>query len=309
MFNKALLLRLHRWVTLTFAIPLLVIIMTGLVLSLEPVVSTAGIEPGSLTSSGIETLLQKFDPAGGARGLTVRPYDRTLSIQAAGAPTVVVDLRSGETVGEGFRWSDVFTAARRLHETLMLGAGWLVIASTYAMLALALLGILMGWPRIRNTVAGWHKATAWFLLPLLLLSPLTGLFLAHGIGASGLPAPASGTPVSIAEAVRLAGASHDLSGLNWVRSLGGRLMVRIEEAGAVQTYAVTREGLAPVGQNWPRLIHEGNFAPIWPGLVNAVISLALAGLLGTGLFMWARRTFRRRPARRMSFAAPKAASP
>jgi hypothetical protein len=44
---------------------------------------------------------------------------------------------------------------------LLLDAGWVVIGSSVAMLALALLGVLMGWPRIQNTLSGWHKAMAW----------------------------------------------------------------------------------------------------------------------------------------------------
>ena len=39
----------------------------------------------------------------------------------------------------------------------------------------------MGLPRLRNTVAGWHKATAWILLPLVVLSPLTALAMAFGV--------------------------------------------------------------------------------------------------------------------------------
>jgi uncharacterized iron-regulated membrane protein len=52
-----------------------------------------------------------------------------------------------------------------------------------------------------------------------------------------------------------------------------------------------------------RLFHEGNFAGIWSALMNVVISLALAGLMVTGLVIWARRRFRKRrprPARTMA---------
>ncbi len=51
----------------------------------------------------------------------------------------------------------------------------MVIASTFAMVVLIMLGVLMGWPRIRNSVSGWHHAVAWFGLPLIILSPLTDL--------------------------------------------------------------------------------------------------------------------------------------
>jgi uncharacterized iron-regulated membrane protein len=308
MLNKAILLRLHRWVTLVFALPLAVVIGTGIVLAFEPVAGTASIRPGSLGAPAVEALLDRYDPQGQARGIAIRPYDNTLSINGPARQSAIVDLSSGEAVADGFHWSDLFIASRRLHENLMIGAGWIVVASTYAMLVLALLGVLMGWPRIRNTVAGWHKATAWVLLPLIVLSPLTGLFLAHGVTFTSPGAGPREASMPLKEAVRTVAKDHDLSGLNWIRSLGGRQMARIEEGGAVSTYAVTRGGLVPAGQNWPRLIHEGNFAAYWPGLFNALTGFAMALLLVTGLTVWARRTFRKRPAGRGSRRAASAAA-
>jgi hypothetical protein len=42
------------------------------------------------------------------------------------------------------------------------------------MVAIVNLGNLMRLPRLQNSLSGWHKA-AWFGVPLVLLSPLTGL--------------------------------------------------------------------------------------------------------------------------------------
>ncbi|MFX8715870.1 hypothetical protein ABTM38_19570, partial [Acinetobacter baumannii] len=87
--------------------------------------------------------------------------------------------------------SDIFPWARVTHERL-LGQAWLVTSSTVAMVALMVLGILMGWPRLRNTLSGWHKGTAWFALPLILLSPLTGLCMAFGLTFQGTASPSTG---------------------------------------------------------------------------------------------------------------------
>jgi uncharacterized iron-regulated membrane protein len=43
--SKILLLRLHRWTALVFALPLLTLIVSGLILSFEPVVQFSGIKP------------------------------------------------------------------------------------------------------------------------------------------------------------------------------------------------------------------------------------------------------------------------
>lgn len=299
--NKATLLRLHRWVTLAFMAPIAAVIVTGLVLSVEPIAHYAAVEPGTLSARRIGELLERHDPGSQARSLTLRPYDGLLLIAGArpGSPLAVA-LGTGEEVSGGATWSDVFLTSRRLHETLLLDLGWLVVASTYAMLALTALGILMGLPRLRNSLAGWHKGVAWGLLPFLIASPLTGLFIAYGVTFASVPAAGSSAPPSLREAVRLVqDAGHDLSGLVWLRTQGGRMLARVSEGGEWRLYAITQDGAAPQSRNWPRLLHEGNFAGIWSGLLNVVISLALVGLLVTGLTLWARRTIlprrRRRP--------------
>ena len=294
---KPWLLRLHRWVTLVFAIPLAVIVLSGLVLSFEPVAQVTSIAPGSLTLATVEDLLARHDPEGKARSLTFRSYENRLSIGGVRPDdTIDVDVRTGAELTEDGAASNLFYYSRVLHETLMLDLGWLVHVSTMAMLLLVVLGIAMGWPRLANSLSGWHKATAWFLLPLLVLSPLTGLFLAWGISFAGSPTGRA-EPLAVAEAVRVIGARQDLSNLVWLRGRGGRLLARLVVNGEYRVHAVTREGLEPTSRNWPRLLHEGNFAGIWSGLMNVVISIAFVALMTTGLLIWAKRRFRRRPQR------------
>jgi uncharacterized iron-regulated membrane protein len=97
--------------------------------------------------------------------------------------------------------------------------------------------------------------------------------------------------------VQVVGRDHDLSSLVWMRPLGGRLAARLAEDGEYRLYAVTREGLAPLQRNWPRLWHEGNFAGPWSAAMNAIISVALFGLLVTGVWSWLRRQLRKRARR------------
>lgn len=297
---KAWYVKLHRWLALAFALPLAAVILTGLVLSFEPWLAARAVQPGMLTPDKIAALLVRHDPQGQARAIAYRSYDKTLTIGARGQGKIV-DASSGELRPGPSGLADVLVTARRLHETLLLDAGWLVIASTVAMLALAVFGALMGWPRIRNTIAGWHKAMGWGLLPLVVLSPLTGLLIAAGVTFTGPPQAAAGPAPRLAEAVRILGARHDLSGLVWLRPQGGRLMARIIENGEYRVYAVTKDGAVAAARNWPRLWHEGNFAS-WAPWMNAVLSLALTGLLVTGPWLWLRRKLRHRAARGRSAA-------
>lgn len=297
---NAWLLKLHRWVALVFALPLTFLLVTGLVLSFEPWLVARAIEPGSLTTARVEALLGRHDPQGQARALVYRSYDNTLTIGAGRGGGTVVDVVTGQALPGPSAPASALVTMRRVHENLLINAGWLVVVSTAAMLVLVLLGVLMGWPRFANSLPGWHKAMAWGLLPLIVLSPLTGLFLAFRVTFAGpQPDAASpqGAPLRLVEAVRIVGERHDLSALVWMRPQGGRLLARLVEGGEYRLYAVTREGATALPRNWPRLWHEGNFAGSWSALMNAVTSAAAIGLLATGLWMWLRRRLRKRALR------------
>lgn len=292
-----LLRKLHRWIALVFALPLVVVLVTGLILSFEPWLVTRAIVPGKLTAEKVAALLAKHDPGSQARGIVYRTYDSTLTIGAGRGGGTVVDAASGEKLQGPSAMANLLITSRRMHETLLIDAGWLVVASTIAMLALAAIGVFMGLPQQPRSIGGWHKLTAWSLLPLVVLSPLTGLFIAWGITFQS-PRPAGGgaektPPLRLAEAVQIVGRSHDLSGLVWIRPQGGGMAARIVEGGEYRGFRVTREGTQATPRNWPRLWHEGNFAGGWSALLNVITSFALIGLLVTGVTVWAQRWLRR----------------
>ncbi len=286
---KPLFLRLHRWIALTFALPLLVVIVTGLFLSFPPILQNAYVKPGTVTLEKVERLLDQHDPQNRARSIRIDWFQNVISI----GNDADVDLSTGALVEEDHWLSEIMGASRGVHQRLIYDLGWLVIASTAAMMVIILLGVLLGLPRLSNSISGWHKAMAWFLLPLLALSPLTALFMAAGLTFSAPPAERS-QPLPLREAVRVIAASHDLSTLEWLRMRGPRQMVRISDGKSQSTWIVTREGLKPAGANLPRTFHEGTFWGIWGGVMNVILSFAFIGLLGTGLLIWLRRRMRPR---------------
>lgn len=279
--------------TFVFSIPLTIVVCTGLVLSLEPVVQMA--RPAQpITLPLIEEALLRHDPARAARAISIRTVDNTLTIGGGANGSTVVNLGTGEITSEPQQIAQFFTMARRLHETLLLDLGWLVIASTIAMLAIACLGIAMGWPRLRNSLSGWHQGAAWIGLPLVILSPLTGLALAYGITFTPPPTqPSGGGRVTMIDAVRTVAARYDLAAVTAIRPRGRIVMARIYVDGELRGFRVGPNSLEPIPRNWPRVIHEGNWGGLAGPLANVVTSLVLIGLLITGPLIWLRRTLRR----------------
>jgi hypothetical protein len=126
---KAWLLRLHRWVAIAFALPLLLVLGTGLVLSIEPWLVVGSIKPGTLTPAGIEKLLSQHDPAGKARACLPQ-LRQHVDRGGRGAKGTIVDVATGHVQPGPSAWASTLLTMRRMHETLLYDLGWLVIAST-----------------------------------------------------------------------------------------------------------------------------------------------------------------------------------
>lgn len=291
--SKPLLLKLHRWMALAFALPLLVVMLTGLLLSFEPLLK-ARTPDGTVTLDRLAAVLAAAGPQAERGALFVRGYDGTASIGRGAAYALATAEPASPGVAAG-----LFRTARGLHETLLLDLGWLVTASTIALLLMMLPGLLLGLPRLRHTVAGWHRLGAWLLLPLLIGSPLTGLALAFGITFTAPLPREAGQPAPLMETLRAVAERHDLDGLDFVRPIGSARLVRVlDSGGTAVTYRATRQGLEPAPANWPRILHEGNWGGLLGGLANIVASIGLLGLLGTGLWLWTKRTLARQAGRR-----------
>jgi uncharacterized iron-regulated membrane protein len=299
-------LLLHRWLALIFALPLVVIIGSGLVLSIEPVLQQ--VKPKQpIDLPLIEGVLKRHDPQGQARSLTIRTYDNTLTLGGVGTEgSIVVDLGTGAEVRAPQRLAQFLLMARRLHETLLYDLGWLVTAATIVMVAIPCLGLLLGRPRWRNTLACWHQSAAWTALPLVILSPLSGIALAFGITFTAPAARIEPGRVTMLEAVRLVAAEHDLSNLVSIRQRGRLLMARIFVDGELRGFRIGSAQLQALPRNWPRVVHEGNWGGVWGPLMNLLTSAVLIGLLVTGLAMWMNRRRRRLRVRTIRMHAARA---
>jgi uncharacterized iron-regulated membrane protein len=297
MLSQSTWLKIHRWISLIFALPLAIVIVTGLILSFQPVAQHVAIKSSALSEAQLIALIQRHDPKGEARSLSVDPTQGVLTLSSVNGAPIKIDLSQGEisTKPESFS-AKLFSSSRRIHEHLLFGLDPLVPLSTAAMLVLIALGLLMGLPNyLRNDLTSWHKWTAWTLLPLLIISPLSGLALTFNITFTEPLAREPALP--LIKAVQLTAGFTEPANILFIANRGGRQIVRTMEDGAVKSYTPASGGLRSMAPNWPRLIHEGNWAGLWSGWLNALTAAAMILLMGTGLTMWLRRSFRRRKPR------------
>src|SRR5258707_1149029 len=94
------------------------------------------IKPGSLDAAKIERLLAQTDHDGHAQGLSVRSYANTLTLGAGRQSGPPIDVATGEIARDPSTIANWLQTSRRVHETLLIEARWLVTASTVAMLVL-----------------------------------------------------------------------------------------------------------------------------------------------------------------------------
>jgi sulfite reductase (NADPH) flavoprotein alpha-component len=184
---------------------------------------------------------------------------------------------------------DIFAMAKNLHKSLLLGLGIVVDIASWAMLAIMVIGPFLAWPRLRDSLIGWHGMLGWFLLPAAILSPLTAVLLTLSSGAGHASRPSTARLVAIPRALAIAAPEVDLSRLVMAGSSGG--MGPMQAAGEHGGMFAVTDRAATVSTRGPSVlkqIHEGTWAGAWSGALNLAVSLGLLGLTVTGFSSWFR---------------------
>lgn len=298
---KEIMLVAHRWLGLIFAPIFAVILISGAILAVRPILNGFGPEGGQpKTATGdpavVVRLLGTVDPRGRAN-VTIDGNRLILSGRGGGGRRAF-DLRSGQKVPIPPRRAGFFRIVRNLHSNLLVGAGLVIDIASYVMVGLLVIGPLLAWPRLRNTVLGWHIGIGWWLFPLLVLTPLTGVLLSLHLGAPGgqhaAPRAHRGnTPaVTPARAIDTVARRGDLSSLVSARIFRGRdVLVTGRTASGNVTYLVTADTVTRMrpGGSMIRRLHLGTWAGAWSGALNLLSALALIAVTGTGTWSWVRR--------------------
>lgn len=287
---KPFLHKAHRWIGVTLTPVFLLIILSGAVLALKPVVEDLAPAPivQPVDAKALAGLSATLESQGSVRSLTVADNGRAVDVRGDAAVAGRWDLATGEKTPAAQQSLDIFAIALQVHKSLFVGLGALVDVASWAMLAMMLAAPFMVWLRFRNTLMGWHLALGWCLLPVSIIPPLTAVMMTLGIGMSGTPLPQSARPVAVSEALTRAAATTDLRSLEMVRSFRGGTVLMVTANGAT---AVSDTKVVPLGSstNIVKAIHEGTWAGAWSGILNFASAMVLFVLTVSGFWSWFRR--------------------
>ena len=173
----------------------------------------------------------------------------------------------------------------------MISAGLLVEIAIYAMVAILMIGLVFGLPRLRNTVKGWHSGLSWLALPLVVLAPVTGLLMTLHVGLPPAPPLEAGAPIPLAWAIEAVAAQGDDRIIVARRFKAGGALVKTASASGEGSHLVQSDGRVVLsrGPSWVQELHAGTWAGAWSGALNLLSALVLMGITGTGLYGWLRR--------------------
>lgn len=281
------LLQVHRWLALCLTPLFLLITLTGMILAFKPILADLSASPyeGRIEVSQLTNLLQQVSPEGEVRSIERSATTGQWILSGQGE----YRLSDGARVGEVEAGSDAFFGwVKELHKDLLVDAGWVVEWATWAMLAIVIIGILLGWPRFRQSLLGWHHALGAWLFPLALLLPLTAVLMTLHVARPDLGLQRGTPPVSLQQGLEQAAREHDLSGLISARGFkGGSVLIETGQ----EMLVVSGDQVTPIdlSANWPKMLHEGIWGGWISGVVNLLAGALISGLTLTGFISWLKR--------------------
>lgn len=281
------LLQVHRWLALLLTPLFLLITLTGMVLALKPVLADLTAPPytGAVEVSQVLTLLKSASADGPVVAIERSVTSGQWIVSALGEYRLSDGVRVGIIEDDGgafFGW------IKNLHKDLLVDAGWLVEWVTWAMLAIVVVGIFLGWPRFKHSLLGWHQFLGVWLFPLVLLLPLTGILMTLHVARPDLGLQSGVPPTSLQQGLEQAAGKHDLSGLISARGFkSGSLLIETEEVMLV----VSGNEVTPIdlSSNWPKMLHEGLWGGWISGIFNMLVGALIMGLTLTGFISWMKR--------------------
>jgi sulfite reductase (NADPH) flavoprotein alpha-component len=299
---KPILFKLHRWIGLALAPLFLLIALSGAVLAFKPIMQQSPSDTlYAVSAAKVISLLEQIDPLGeevdaitidsSTSKAGVRSHDQGIAGQY---DMITGSCTCGEEASQPF---DLFEFAEHLHKELLFGADILIQIASYLMLFIIFAALLLSWPRLRNNLMGWHRGVGWFLLPIVVMLPLTGVLMSLHLGMPELPRMSEpGIRLSLIDALARAQQNHQLDDISMVRRFrGGTVLISSTEKEVKQLLVVSDQAITPIKpqENLVKTLHEGTWAGPISGGINLLGALSLGLLSISGSLSWLKRQRRR----------------
>ncbi len=298
---KPILLKTHRYAALILSPILLLIILSGAVLSFKPILAP---EVGGALASQNLTTLSTIIAAQAEEPSAVRfsMDGQKIYLEFKKNNTQVFDATTGQNMGEAGMSNAVFQWFKSLHKSLLVGLGDVVEWVTYAFLAFMIIGFaLLMKPRSPKTLMGAHNTLAWVFLPLVLLLPVTAILMELKVGAPNFKRNYQDAQiVSMTDLIDVVKDHSSMGQLQAIESKKGRFQtIYLQQNNAIQSYKYSQDNtLNPIQapSYLPKALHEGTWANQYSGYLNLAITLLLVFFVFSGCYSWLRRTLQNRQA-------------
>jgi sulfite reductase (NADPH) flavoprotein alpha-component len=183
-----MMLRVHRWAGLILAPLFAVILLSGGLLALEPILGKGDSLPRvAVDVAPLTTILERSPIAEQAKTIEVDPDGAAVTLEfERGTPDVRLKIATGAVLSES-QQSGFFAILHDFHEGLLLDGKLVVEVAAWVMLGVLLTGPFLAWPHLRNTLSGWHIGIGWILFPLVLMPSATATLRTLGVGRTDIP--------------------------------------------------------------------------------------------------------------------------
>ncbi|TKB48829.1 hypothetical protein FCL40_09290 [Ferrimonas sediminicola] len=292
-----MLAKLHRYLAALVALPLLLVIFSGLLLAITPLL-TPDAETKPTPAQFQHTLKTLERQQGPIRFAFALPEHQLVMVAFEGQKgRQFLDLYSGEPTELPWQFQ-LNRFAIGLHIKLLVDANWLVELSTWVMLFLSLSGLFLARPKSPKGAMGWHTALGWVGAPLMLLITITGLLMLHPMGGERPKQEPHPSPMSLDQAfAKLDDA--EVAAMRMVRRSpqGITLFWENEQGTRWQWQPDQQESAVTQPTRWTRILHDGSFGGRPAAFIYALLCISVLVLWGTGFYNWLRRARLSRPSK------------
>lgn len=295
---KSLCWKLHRWIGLCLAPFFALILISGLFLTLKPMLApTYSNEPLGNQATQVFQAVQAAEQ----QGAVINSFALDKNGQhfwATGEQSALqsYSIDDAQFVAEGGFSTSVYNFMKKLHKEFFI-SGLITEIAAYAMALIMLVGLVfMVRPTFRKNLISWHNAIGVFAWVFLAILPITGIMMTLHLGAPKTALQANAA-TSVSHIMQTLNEQNRLEQLVSIDKVKKNVVIRLAENGQIQTVQLDEAGVfQPVEMPtyWPKVLHEATWAGKNSAILNFILASGLLFLLFSGCYTWLKRRLRQK---------------